>query len=179
MTLRIAFGGKMGSGKDTAACYLRDKHQGVIRSFAAPLYDILHYAQKVCGFKEQKDRRFLQFIGTEWARSQDPDIWIKIALKDPDKGNMFISDVRFHNELNALQKAGWVCVKIIRDHQNLREGTGSTEHSSEKELDSIRDDEWDYIINNDKDLCQFYTKLDKMIINIKNAGDTNYIHSNS
>lgn len=179
MTLRIAFGGKMGSGKDTAANYLCEKHEGIVRSFASPLYDILHYAQRVCGFKEEKDRKFLQFVGTEWARTQDPDVWIKIALRDSGKGNIFISDVRFQNELKALKKSGWKCVKITRKHQYLREGTGSTQHSSEKELDSIPDYDWDYVICNDGDMSNFYSKLDKMISNIINESNTNYLDSNT
>lgn len=178
MVLRIAFGGKMGSGKDTAASYLSQRYHGSIRSFAAPLYDILHYAQQVCGFKEEKDRKFLQFVGTEWARSHDPDIWIKIALNEPTPGNIFISDVRFENELKALKEDGWTCVKIHRAHQDQREGTGSSQHVSEKELDVISNDQWDYIIDNNGDLRQFYAELDKMISNI-NESNTNCVHNST
>ncbi len=167
MTLKIAFGGKMGSGKDTAANYLSKIHTGTVKSFADPLYDILHYSQRVCGFKEQKDRMFLQFVGTDWARSQDPQVWIKIALHEPNDGNIFISDVRFSNELKALKDTGWTCVKINRKVQYIRKGSGSMQHVSEKELDSISDYQWDYIIDNNGDIGHFYTELDKMISNIK------------
>lgn len=158
----------MGSGKDTAAEYLCDKCTGVIHSFAAPLYDILKYAQWVCDFEEKKDRAFLQFVGTEWARDRDPDVWVNIALKDtPDNGNVFLSDIRFKNELMALKKDGWVCVRIERESQSQRKGTGTVDHTSETELDSISGEEWDHVIQNDGDLSQFYHKLDKMIATIK------------
>ena len=43
MPIKIAFGGKMGTGKDCAVKYMINKHTGVKLSFADPIYDILHY----------------------------------------------------------------------------------------------------------------------------------------
>ena len=63
--IKIAFGYKMGVGKDEACSYLIKKYGGEKISFASPLYDIQHHAQRVCGFEEEKDRQFLQFIGTQ------------------------------------------------------------------------------------------------------------------
>ena len=77
MVHKIAFGGKMGVGKDFAVEYLRNRYSGNKLSFAKPIYDILNFAQKTCGFREEKDRQFLQFIGTEWARQKNPDIWVE------------------------------------------------------------------------------------------------------
>lgn len=168
MRLLVAFGGKMGSGKDTATNYLLDKYSGAHHSFAAPLYDIMKYAQWVCGFEEKKDRALLQFVGTDWARARDPNVWVNIALKDiPEDGNVFLSDIRFSNELTALKEAGWVCVRIDRFSRGRREGTGSSEHSSEKSLDSIEKSRWDFVIENNGSLSEFYSKLDKMISTIK------------
>jgi hypothetical protein len=65
MQIKIAFGYKMGVGKDEACSYLIKKYGGEKISFASPLYDIQHHAQRVCGFEEEKDRQFLQFIGTQ------------------------------------------------------------------------------------------------------------------
>ena len=168
MRLLIAFGGKMGSGKDTAVEYLRRRYTGTQHSFAKPLYDILGYAQRTCNFDQEKDRKFLQFVGTDWARGQDPDIWLNIALnKTPKTGNVFLSDLRFPNELSGLKGLGWYCVKIERRHQYGREGTGKHEHSSELMLDGIPDKDWDLILSNDGDLPSFYAELDKMISSIK------------
>lgn len=166
--LKIAFGYKMGVGKDEACSYLIKKYGGTKISFASPLYDIQHYAQRICGFNEEKDRQFLQFIGTEWARNKDPYVWIKLALKKTcEHENSFISDLRFFNEFYTLKKEGWVCVKIIRPNALAdRAGTGSTTHMSENNLNSIEDKEWNYLLQNDGNLKDFHTKLDSLYFQI-------------
>jgi hypothetical protein len=165
--LRIAFGYKMGVGKDEAVSYLINRYWGTQVVFAQPIYDILHFAQQRCGFAFEKDRKFLQFVGTEWAREKDKNIWIKLALEStPEGGNAFISDLRFYNEMKILKENGWVCVKINRDCQESRKGTGNQEHSSETELDSVNDTEWDYIIENNGTLLEFYRNLDNLVIQI-------------
>jgi hypothetical protein len=67
MQLKISFSGKAGSGKDVSVKYLIDKYGGK-KFFSKPIYDILYYAQNICGFKQEKDRKFLQWIGTEWVK---------------------------------------------------------------------------------------------------------------
>ena len=103
----LAFGCEARVGKDTACDYVIKKltEDGIITSrlsFAGALYDILHYAQKTCGFKQSKDRKFLQWIGTEWARSQDPDVWVNIVKREIEKTptgvHVIVTDVRFPNE---------------------------------------------------------------------------------
>ena len=168
MRYLIAFGGKMGSGKDTAADYLCEKHGGCKHSFASPLYKILKYSQQICGFEDRKDRKFLQFVGTDWARSEDPDVWLNVAVRDtPSKGNVFLTDIRFGNELRTLKKESWFCVRLDREHQVGREGTGLATHSSEQMIGQIPSSEWDLIIKNNGTVDQLYEKLDKMMITIK------------
>ena len=163
--LRIAFGYKMGVGKDTAVDHLIRAFGGVQHTFSKPLYDILHYAQFVCGFRHEKDRKFLQYIGTEWARDIDPDVWVKLLLQNTAHAthNVFISDLRFPNELNALKKNGWTTVKIIRSSVDTnRQGSGSCTHASETVLDAIPDSEWDFVLDNSSTLSSFYAQLDAM-----------------
>jgi hypothetical protein len=165
--MKLAFGGKMGCGKDTSVDYLISKHGGRKLSFSNSLYDILYYAQKICGFPLQKDRKFLQFVGTDWARSINENVWIDLTIKkakEMDFENLYITDVRFKNELESLKKDGWICVKITRtEHLKNREGTGDIKHESEISLDSIPDGDWDIILNNDGTLEQFYESIDKKI----------------
>ena len=165
MTIKIAFAGKMGTGKDCATKYCIKKYSGIHMAFAKPLYDILHYAQKTCNFPIQKDRKFLQFIGTEWAREIDQNVWINLVIKNtPTDQNAFLSDLRFINEFKALKDNGWTCVKLLRDYSSPdREGTGSAEHISETELDSIPDEKWDFIIENNDSISKFYQKLESII----------------
>lgn len=162
--MKIAFAGRMGVGKDEAVSYLIRRYGGTKISFATPLYDIMHYAQKRCGFNVEKDRKFLQYIGTDWARARDPDVWINLALKSvPNEGHCYISDLRFVNELETLKMNGWTCVKIVRGRQKERQGSGSSIHSSETNLDNISETYWSSIIYNDKTLTEFYSKLDHIM----------------
>ena len=168
MTLKIAFGGNMGSGKDTCVDYLCTKYPKHTRiSFAGALYDILSYAQEKCGFKKNKDRKFLQFIGTEWARSINENVWIDIVLNKKIEGIGLLSDIRFPNEFNELKNNGWICIKVTRDniHKN-RVGNGDNKHSSELSINDIKDEEWDFILDNNSSLEDLYKRLDKIITKI-------------
>lgn len=176
--MKIAFGHKYASGKDTSADYLIKKYGGIKLSFASPLYDILHYAQNICSFPKEKDRKFLQWIGTEWARNKDPNIWINILIEKARKeeGNVYVSDVRFLNEFTALKEDGWICIKLNRESQNRDTtegehkgiGSGEKNHISETELDSITDDNWDFVIDNNGNIEDLYFKLDEIINNVLN-----------
>jgi hypothetical protein len=162
--MKIAFGYKMGVGKDTAVDYLVDTHGGRKISFAAPLYDILYHAQDICGFPRQKDRKFLQWIGAEWGRAQKDSVWVDIAInKARGEGNYFCSDVRFPNEFQALKDNGWVCVKLLREASNERVGSGTASHCSENALDVLPDTAWDFVVANNGDLEGFYDKLDEIV----------------
>jgi hypothetical protein len=163
--MKVAFAGKMGAGKDTAVEYLINKLGGTQISFASPIYDIMHYAQKRCGFPMEKDRQFLQYVGTDWARNKESNVWIRIAIEStpPSGQNTFISDLRFPNEFEALKKEGWTCVKLVRPHQEERKGTGSHIHISEVALDIIPEERWDHVMHNDGTLEDFHTKLDSLV----------------
>ena len=165
MVYKIAFGGKMGVGKDFAVDYLIEKYSGNKLAFAKPIYDILHFAQEVCGFEQEKDRKFLQFIGTEWARQKNSNIWIdKLHNSVIPTENSFVSDVRFPDEFYSLKENGWICIKILRDHQKNREGTGSTKHSSEAMIDIIPDEDWDYILVNNGTKEDFREQIDLCVL---------------
>lgn len=152
--MKLAFGYKMRSGKDTSVDYLISKYGGKRMSFAKALYDALFAVQSIFGLPQEKDRRFLISVG-DWARDKDPNIFVNIALKNNEA--TYCSDVRFLNEFTALKLQGWKCIKINRD-------TGcNSNHSSECELDSIEDSEWDYIIDNNGTLEDLYNKLDNIV----------------
>lgn len=155
----------MGSGKDTCVDYLVSKYPDYTRiSFAGALYDILEYAQEKCGFEKKKDRKFLQFVGTDWGRTIDNNVWINIVLNKEISGIGLISDIRFKNELDALKENGWVCVKVIRnDIDKNRCGTGSSSHESEVDIENKY---WDYIIDNNSSFEELNCQIDKIIKNI-------------
>ena len=169
--MKIAFGYKMGTGKDACVKYLINNYGGEKIYFAKPIYDILYYAQKLCGLNFEKDRKFLQFIGTNWGREKDPDMWVNIVLKDlPDSENIYCSDVRFLNEFRNLKNKGWIMIKVNRNDNLInsnRVGTGNNAHISEQELDSLDASEWDFVIENNSTLENLYIKLDCIVRDIK------------
>ena len=162
--MKIAFGYKLRSGKDTAVDYLLKKYNGNRITFAKPLYDSLHATQKLFNFDIQKNREYLQIVG-DWARNIDKDVFVSLALlnvNDSDNENYFCNDLRFLNEFNMLKKNNWTLIKIIRNHSK------NDNHQSEKELDNIDDKQWDYIILNNGTLEEFYDKIENVISKIKN-----------
>lgn len=166
-SLRIAFGCQARVGKDTAADYLRDVYGGECKKFSTPLYDILHFAQDRLGFKREKDGQFLQYIGTEWARGKDEDIWVNTLLKsiEGSQSNIYVTDLRFKNEFKLLRKNGFKLVRIIRDKSinDPTYGNRNAQHQSEVDLLDIPLEDWDYIIYNDDSIEEFYSQLDKLI----------------
>lgn len=164
--LRIAFAAQMRSGKDTAVDYLMQKHGGSHYKFADPLYDILHYAQSKCGFPLEKDRQFLQYIGTDWARSKDQDVWLN-ALKrrveaTPEDQNIFISDARFNNEFELVKSLGFTLVKIMRPEED-RIAAGASHETHASEQDTRTYPGFQIILHNQGTLLDFYRDLDFLV----------------
>lgn len=161
--MKIGFGCNMGTGKDISVSYLIEKYGGIKLSFAEPVYDILNYAQKTCSFSQEKDRKFLQFIGTDWAREINENVWIDILLKKiiNCNENIYVSDIRFLNELEALKNNNFICIKLVRNINIDRIGTGSYSHISEN---SIEDKYWDFVIDNNGTLEELYIKIDNILL---------------
>jgi hypothetical protein len=129
-----------GGGKTTVASYLESEYAFAPIAFAEPILDMLcTLAQHAdvdgawCadpGLKEQtmpvighSYRELAQTLGTEWGRSLDPNLWIKIADSKLDQAlvrgdNVVITDVRFENEMDWLHRRGGTMVRITRDGVN-------------------------------------------------------------
>lgn len=165
----IAFSGKKGSGKDTAATILetRLKEYGfLIRrdQFAARL-------KKACSIifntpieyfedenlKKQTHsetgltyRQILQKVGTDLFRKQiDSEIWARAPFTNlvlKEKEILILTDLRFRNEAEQVKRHNG---KIIRIN---RPGLISDSHISETEMDDYGS--FDYVIHNDGTLDQ-------------------------
>lgn len=168
--VKIAFGYKMGVGKSHAASHiLKQLGGGMHLAFADPLYDILFYAQDKCGFQKAKDRKFLQFIGTEWARDYDESVWVNLLIERSNLCNnthQVLEDVRFPNEFESLKENGWICIKITRTEPEDRSGNGYKRHRSETSLDILSDKRWDYVIRNDGTIDEFEAELESILARI-------------
>lgn len=106
------------------------------------------------GMVLQTPRHIAQYVGTEILRAIDTDIHIKMAFKlnEGTEGLLICSDVRFQNELAAVQNQGGIVLGISRkaatpaDLINL--------HPSEKEIPNLIRQS-DVIINNEGTLTDF------------------------
>ena len=136
--------GSIGSGKDTIAKYLVDNYSFKQVSFADALKDavahIFHWPRKLLEgdtkesreWREQEDtwwakrlgipgfspRIALQRWGTEVARRGfHDDIWIaslEYALLGEIHGKFVMSDCRFQNEINMIEKLGGATLRVHR-----------------------------------------------------------------
>jgi hypothetical protein len=167
----IAFTGGYGSGKSTAIEILRKHIDADIRlvKFAAPLYDMQEY---VYGRIESvyrrpkdfvKDRKLLQWLGTEFGRSIDPGLWVNIwkaqAQVNLAVGNMVVcDDCRFDNEAEAVKALGGVIVQLRRKNNSAHAegGTGIQNHASEV---GVSEKYIDFVVENNDNLEAFRDRL--------------------
>ena len=73
-------------------------------------------------------RELLQFVGTDYVRSIDPDYWVRRASNEFPEGKKLIPDIRFPNE---LQYSNGYIVKTIC----LDKPTSTDTHASETSID--------------------------------------------
>lgn len=161
----LLISGKMGSGKTTLAEAIRDewltkKRRAVcLMNFAGALYQMHDYCRDYLlnnGIEtEKKDRKLLQWLGTEWGRAKDENIWVKIVqnqIKRLEKEYheqvplkieplFIIADCRFPNELAGFPDAISVrleCDRELRKARCSRWSDSGETHLSETALDLER-----------------------------------------
>lgn len=152
----IGFNGGMGVGKSTAIQCLKDILEDTIYTntppvklvkFAQPLYDIQEFVYRrvepVYSRPRDftKDRKLLQWIGTEWGRDGiDDELWVKLwtaevlrIQSETPNAIVVCDDVRFDNEAAVLMGLGGVVVKISSTEAEKRIDTksGIVQHKSE------------------------------------------------
>ena len=149
--MRIAFTGRMGSGKSTAAEFLVETYGFKRFSFAQKLKEL---AAELFGM-QGKDRKLLQDLGTV-LRGIDNDVWAKYLIARiqthgytwTEFGNkrydVVVDDMRYLNEAKLLREHGFVLVRLIcLDEENrlkwLKDkGTlAGQDHPSETEQEKI------------------------------------------
>jgi len=94
--------------------------------------------------KTSTSRMIMQKYGTEVRRSEDPDYWIKRLFLTPRfikdlcrYKHVFITDVRYLNEAEFIQKCGGIIWKVERpDHLREKIEYGE-DHRSETEMERI------------------------------------------
>lgn len=169
----IAFKGKGGSGKSTAAKYLEEN--GYVRtSFAAPLRAMLAAIglsdEELSGaLKEapcaalsgRSPREAMQLLGTEWGRALAPNLWADLwhdTASDILRRGGFgvvVDDCRFPNEAEAVRALGGYVIEIIGSASG--DGVGIAGHASEAQ--SFDPDI--FAINDGADLDAFHASIDE------------------
>jgi hypothetical protein len=152
----IAFIGKTGAGKTTAAQIMVERFGYERLSFAAPLKVMLGTTT---------DRKRLQEFGTEVVRAYEPDAWVNLFLAEVERREaggtselghprFVVDDCRFPNEAQALAARGFHIIRIaaplqIRIDRQKRAGRLQDEsqltHISETVLDEYPADH--YLVN--------------------------------
>lgn len=201
--IAVGLTGKAGAGKDTVADRLVDKHDFQKVAFADPLKFMLlrldpilddqgtrlshivrefSHSQKAESEAHLKAhfpeyRRLLQVLGTDCIRAIDPDFWVKATMSgvmDKDAARVVFSDVRFANEVAAIQdltydwRYGVGFDKTV--HAEVwhidRDVPGAGGHSSETGAGSLGED---LTIDNDRDLQTLYRDVDTEAIGLTAA----------
>lgn len=129
----VALCGRAGSGKDSTAKLLTQRHgyrrvafADALRRAVAAITGWHVDALESPTFKDTYDarfnctpRQFMQRLGTEVGRNIDPEIWLKAWAATvqpiPDTVGVVVTDVRFHNEARLIHQRGGllVCVKRL------------------------------------------------------------------
>lgn len=96
-------------------------------------------------------RQLLMDLGTGLGRGYMDTVWLNNFdhrfKKNKKKDIVIVTDVRFRNEFEHLKKKGFFKVRLYRDT-----GQPTIKHVSEFNQNSIADEEFDYVIHNDKTL---------------------------
>lgn len=110
--------------------------------FAQPLYDIQEFVYQRINkpLDGPKDRRLLQFLGTDWGRSIDENLWVNIWRVEARmhtfkyaRNVVLCDDCRFDNEAEQVKALGGTIINVVADAEirSKRAPLVNTEHASE------------------------------------------------
>jgi hypothetical protein len=153
----IGITGRKGSGKDTVAQVLFDqgfeniKFAGALKAMTATLLsyqgvDAETIERMIEGDLKEVETEYLagrtprhvmQTLGTEWGRKQiDEDLWVHTALNRANSvPKAVITDVRFPNECEAVQKRNAPVIRVAAD--GIATPSAEDTHESEAHIDHL------------------------------------------
>ena len=157
----VTVSGKMGSGKDTVAEYLKEELEEAGQTVLITHYaDLLKYICKTFlgwdGKKDTAGRKLLQTIGTDVFRHSDENFFCDFLVQVlKNLGWMWdfviIADARFQNEIKCM-KSQFRTVSILVIRESRINGIScNSEHISERSFD---DYEFDVLFENNAGVDQ-------------------------
>lgn len=159
----LALGHQARVGKDTFAEYISYLYPTSVFSFAEDVYKITNIMQILLGRQPEKDRELLQCIGTGFRDYYGENIWvdrtiekINICRRENPYNYIIVTDVRFPNEKTALEKNGFITVKITKNNRE----TDNAMHISEI---ALVESDFDFTIKNDGTIEDFHNSIDDLI----------------
>jgi hypothetical protein len=193
---KIAITGKANSGKNTvsklltASLLAKSKYRTDAHyiAFADPikkmirlsfpqvprkwLYGSSKYRTEIIpgAFKDGKPltvRQLLIDLGNDFGRKYKSDLWIcnfdhslaKLEKKNP--AAIIVTDCRFRNEFDHLKELGFCQIRLLRDsHTKIND-------ISETNQDTIRDDEYDFVIHNNDTLESLKARVQEITAKIQ------------
>lgn len=172
MSKLLGLNGKMGVGKSEALKTLNEISEAKVVNvkFAQPIYDIQEYIynriQAAYSRPETfiKDRKLLQWIGTEWGRNSISsnlwvDLWAAEVKRNLDLGYLVVcDDVRFDNEAEVIKNLGGKILQITstRTDERIDTRSGLTNHASEA---GIGNKYVDMLVENNSSLIDYKNSL--------------------
>ena len=111
---------------------------------------------------EMTAREFMQFFGTDIMRKIHPNVWANACINKINKEGSelaVVADVRFPNEVEAINKAGG---KVLRLERNVHDDN----HDSEVALDSKNYDHsnfWEVLDNRKIDIGETITRIKSLL----------------
>ena len=122
-----------------------------------------------------KNRGLLQCVGTDVVRSYADTAWVDYFLRiTEDEDRAVVDDVRFANEFEALKSNGWKLVLCdlpldVRQSRIAAEygrplTTEELTHPSEKDMDEVPREEWDWIIDTSGTVAEEWLEVGKMML---------------
>jgi hypothetical protein len=139
-------------------------------------------------------RTALQLLGTEWGRACYENTWVDYCIRSAEQvlagthyynqkngleargllrrlftrpaTGVVVSDVRFKNEILAIQKVGGIVIRLRRAGKDGNMAGGVTGHASEEEQKSIPDHMIDYALEVPEGISTFHQAIDKLMIKV-------------
>lgn len=166
--MKLFLMGKAGSGKDTIADYLVDRHGFKRFRLAQPIEDLCRSEYGMRG----KDRELMIRVGEECKQRYGQNYWLDIVIRQirlHNNRNVVVTDVRFPYEWDYFTTEGYRSIRVVAPATErvkwLRKRDGNPQidtlgDPTEQQVDNLPAD---YTIKNDNSIQHLMDEIDIII----------------